>query len=46
MHFNMEKIFPDNLRRDWADEPEIRIVANLPFNVSTPLIIKVFYSIL
>lgn len=40
LHFNMERIFPEELRRDWTEEPDIRIVANLPFNVSTPLIIK------
>ena len=41
MYFNMEKIFPAELRRDWDQEVDIRIVANLPFNVSTPLIVKV-----
>lgn len=42
MHFNMEKLFPEELRRDWSqlEGPDIRVVANLPFNVSTPLIIK------
>ncbi len=41
MHFNMEQIFPGELRQDWSQETDIRVVANLPFNVSTPLIIKV-----
>jgi hypothetical protein len=42
MHFNMEQLFPAELRKEWgAEVPDIRIVANLPFNVSTPLIIKV-----
>jgi len=39
--FNMEKLFDDNLRRDWNDDtPDIRVIGNLPFNVSTPLIIR------
>jgi len=41
MTFNMKNIFPDNLRVGWEErEPDIRLVGNLPFNVSTPLIIK------
>jgi len=41
LHFNMENLFPQNFRKPWeGDEPDIRLVANLPFNVSTPLIIK------
>jgi len=39
--FNMENIFPDQLRRDWeGDIPDVRVVGNLPFNISTPLLIK------
>eukprot|EP00088_Acartia_fossae_P031782 TRINITY_DN325_c0_g1_i1.p1 TRINITY_DN325_c0_g1~~TRINITY_DN325_c0_g1_i1.p1 ORF type:complete len:346 (+),score=57.92 TRINITY_DN325_c0_g1_i1:1118-2155(+) len=41
LSFNMEKLFPDYLRKDWEGEvPDIRVVGNLPFNVSTPLIVK------
>ena len=41
LSFNMQNIFPDGLRRDWEDVvPDVRVVGNLPFNVSTPLIIK------
>ncbi len=47
MHFNMEQLFPAELRKEWgAEVPDIRVVANLPFNVSTPLIIKVRFVIL
>ena len=39
--FNMENLFPDTLRREWeAEVPDIRVIGNLPFNISTPLIIK------
>jgi dimethyladenosine transferase 1 len=41
LSFNMENLFPDGLRVGWeAEVPDIRVVGNLPFNVSTPLIIK------
>eukprot|EP00090_Calanus_glacialis_P003474 TRINITY_DN12570_c0_g1_i3.p1 TRINITY_DN12570_c0_g1~~TRINITY_DN12570_c0_g1_i3.p1 ORF type:complete len:356 (-),score=119.76 TRINITY_DN12570_c0_g1_i3:115-1182(-) len=41
MHFNMEKIFPASMATDWEGEPpNISLIGNLPFNVSTPLIIK------
>jgi len=41
MHFNMEKLFPPSLATEWeADPPNLTIIGNLPFNVSTPLIIK------
>jgi dimethyladenosine transferase 1 len=46
MHFNMEQLFPAELRKEWgAEVPDIRVVANLPFNVSTPLIVKVRFLI-
>ena len=39
--FNMENLFPDTLRKEWeAEVPDIRVIGNLPFNISTPLIIK------
>lgn len=41
LSFNMANIFPSELRRDWEEEePEISVLGNLPFNVSTPLIIR------
>jgi len=39
--FNMQQLLPDSYRTDWEKEvPDIRVIGNLPFNVSTPLIIK------
>jgi len=40
--FNMEHLFPDGLRKDWeeGEPPDIRLIGNLPFNVSTILIVK------
>jgi dimethyladenosine transferase 1 len=41
LSFNMEKLFEDSYRKDWLDTPpDIRVIGNLPFNVSTPLIIR------
>ncbi|CAG2116478.1 unnamed protein product, partial [Medioppia subpectinata] len=41
MDYSFEGLFPDETRREWTDtSPPIRIVGNLPFNVSTPLIIR------
>lgn len=46
LHFNMENLFQDNLRKAWdGDEPDIRVIGNLPFNVSTPLLIKWIHAI-
>ncbi|XP_037247027.1 dimethyladenosine transferase 1, mitochondrial isoform X2 [Falco biarmicus] len=39
--YKMEKAFPKHLTKNWEDEPpDIHIIGNLPFSVSTPLIIK------
>ncbi|XP_026701435.1 dimethyladenosine transferase 1, mitochondrial isoform X1 [Athene cunicularia] len=39
--YNMEKAFPNHLKKNWEDEPpDIHIIGNLPFSVSTPLIIR------
>lgn len=39
--YNMETAFPEVGRHDWdGDFPNVHIIGNLPFNVSTPLIIK------
>ena len=41
MDYSFENLFPEEVRRQWSDPcPPIHIVGNLPFNVSTPLIIK------
>ena len=47
------RLFPEVLRKDWDEEiPNVRVLGNLPFNVSTPLIIRhqvlflTFYNIM
>jgi len=41
MTFNMEKLFSDGVISDWdAPSPNIEVIGNLPFNVSTPLLIR------
>jgi len=41
LSFNMCRLFPDVLRKGWNEEiPNVRVLGNLPFNVSTPLIIR------
>lgn len=41
MDFTFDNLFPESLKRDWHDEPPpIKVIGNLPFNISTPLIIK------
>jgi len=39
--FNMAEMLPSTLRKDWeSSSPEIVVMGNLPFNVSTPLLIR------
>jgi len=41
MNFNMEKLFPTVIPTPWdGPTPNMSIIGNLPFNVSTPLMIK------
>jgi len=41
LRFNMEQIFPSELSTRWSEtQPRLHIIGNLPFNVSTPLIIR------
>ena len=46
MRVNMENLFPEEEKKSWEDHcPNIHIIGNLPFNVSTPLIIKWLHAI-
>jgi len=46
LKFDMSHIFPDHLIKSFDDTcPKIHILGNLPFNVSTPLIIKWLHQI-
>jgi dimethyladenosine transferase 1 len=41
LHFNMDNVFPEYLKKSWEDKPpDINIIGNLPFSVSTPLIVN------
>lgn len=41
MNFNLEQMFNEDNKMEWEDKcPQIHLIGNLPFNVSTPLIIR------
>ncbi|KAG1655279.1 Dimethyladenosine transferase 1, mitochondrial [Nymphon striatum] len=41
LNYDFEKMFDKTLKKDWNEHsPDIRVIGNLPFNISTPLIIK------
>ncbi|KAF2357755.1 Ribosomal RNA adenine dimethylase [Trinorchestia longiramus] len=41
LKFDMSKVFPSECERAWEEEsPPIHVIGNLPFNVSTPIIIR------
>ncbi|KAK7063177.1 Dimethyladenosine transferase 1, mitochondrial [Halocaridina rubra] len=44
--YNMANSFPSDLRQPWdGNVPKIHIVGNLPFNISTPLIIRWLHDV-
>lgn len=46
MKTDIERLFPAEYKKDWNDKsPDIYLIGNLPFNVSTPLIIKWLHAI-
>ncbi|XP_061599192.1 dimethyladenosine transferase 1, mitochondrial [Cololabis saira] len=46
LSYRMDRGFPESISKPWEDEaPNLHIIGNLPFNVSTPLIIKWLESI-
>lgn len=46
MDQTFEGLFPEEAGRAWDDDPpRIMIIGNLPFNVSTPLVIRLLRQI-
>lgn len=46
LKFDMGQLFPESETLDWERKtPNIHIIGNLPFNISTPLIIKLMESV-
>lgn len=46
MKTNIENLFPEEEKRNWDGKPpDIYVIGNLPFSVSTPLIIKWLHAI-
>lgn len=46
MKINMNNFFPSTEMKAWTEKcPRIKLIGNLPFNVSTPLIIKWLHAI-
>lgn len=44
--FDMNNLFPNEYIKSWDDEPpNIHIIGNLPFNISTPLIFRYMEAI-
>lgn len=45
LRFDMAEVFPADMKTDWEDNsPNLHIIGNLPFSVSTPLIIKLLHA--
>nr|ACO13090.1 Mitochondrial dimethyladenosine transferase 1, mitochondrial precursor [Lepeophtheirus salmonis] len=43
LHFNTQKLLNSDLKSNWPDQvPNIRLIGNLPFNVATPYVVKLF----
>ncbi|VDI65532.1 dimethyladenosine transferase 1, mitochondrial [Mytilus galloprovincialis] len=46
LQYDMDDVFPSEIKNKWEDEPpNLHLIGNLPFNVSTPLIIKLLHAI-
>lgn len=46
MRVPMENLFPEQEKKNWEDScPNVHLIGNLPFNVSTPLIIQWLHQI-
>jgi len=42
LSFNLSKVFPEETSTPWGDDklPDLHIIGNLPFSVSTPLVVR------